>query len=371
VTAALARRYRDRGVRVRVFKIGPDFLDPTLLEWASGHPVYQLDLWMVGEQHCRELLFDAAGEADLILIEGVMGLYDGEPSSADLAARFGIPVLAVIDASAMAQTFGAVAFGLARYRSDVAVAGFFANRVAGEGHASMLSAHGVPLMGWLPRQVELEFPFRHLGLVQAKEVDDLDARLANAAAALQWREGALPQAVEFAPTLKMPIPPLLANRHIAVAQDAAFSFLYRANLDLLRALGAELSFFSPLIDSAPPPADAIYLPGGYPELHLSQLSNNHSMRNAIQSHHLAGKPIVAECGGMLYLMESLAGVDGHRAPMLGLLQGDAVMQRQLTALALQQIELPQGPLRGHTFHHSRLDTNAPAIAHGTLSLIHI
>ncbi|MDP2266538.1 MAG: cobyrinate a,c-diamide synthase, partial [Thiobacillus sp.] len=135
VTAALARRYRDRGLCVRVFKTGPDFLDPMILERASGNPVYQLDLWMGGAAHCRQLLYDAAGDADLILIEGVMGLFDGNPSSADLAREFGIPILAVIDASAMAQTFGAVAHGLATYRAGLPFAGVLANRVGSAAHA--------------------------------------------------------------------------------------------------------------------------------------------------------------------------------------------------------------------------------------------
>ena len=142
VTAALARHHRDQGRVVRVFKTGPDFLDPMMLERASGAPVYQLDLWMGGEAHCRQLLYNAAGEADLILIEGVMGLFDGTPSSADLAALFDIPVLAVIDGSAMAQTFGAIAHGLAHYRAGLPFAGVLANRVASESHYQMLADSG-------------------------------------------------------------------------------------------------------------------------------------------------------------------------------------------------------------------------------------
>lgn len=369
VTAALAYRQRQLGRRVRVFKTGPDFLDPMILERASGTPVYQLDLWMGGEDHCRQLLYETAGEADLILIEGVMGLFDGQPSSADLAALFGIPVLAVIDASAMAQTFGAVAFGLARFRDDVPVTGVFANRVGGEHHAAMLAPslpQGLHVMGWLARDADIALPDRHLGLVQAAEVADLDARLARAAMSLQWTDDALPASVVFAPPNAPTTPPrLLEGARIAVAQDAAFSFLYRANLDVLRALGAELVFFSPLVDPAPPGADALYLPGGYPELHLVEIENNRAMTDAIRTHHEHGKPIVAECGGMLYLLESLTDANGRRADMLGLLPGHAVMQKHLTALALQRVNLPEGELRGHTFHHSRLETPLTPIARGT------
>lgn len=360
VTAALARFHRDRGRRVRVFKTGPDFLDPMILERASGAPVYQLDLWMAGEEHCRELLYAAAGEADLILIEGVMGLFDGERSSADLAMLFGIPVLAVIDGSAMAQTFGAIAHGLASYRVGLPFAGVFANRVAGERHYRML-VEGLPMglaaCGWLARDAEVTLPERHLGLVQAAEVGDLDARIARAAAALNGANEILPMSVTFIPPTTTPRQVLLlAGKRIAIARDAAFSFIYRANLELLRAQGAETVFFSPLIDSDLPEADALYLPGGYPELHLDRLAGNAAIHAAIRAFYAAGKPIVAECGGMLYLLDSLTDVEGRCANMLGLLPGQATMQSKLANLGLHSVALPEGTLRGHTFHYSQLET---------------
>ncbi|MEW6678753.1 MAG: cobyrinate a,c-diamide synthase [Pseudomonadota bacterium] len=365
VTAALARRYRDQGLRVRVFKTGPDFLDPMILERASSNLVYQLDLWMGGEDHCRQLLYEAAGEADLILIEGVMGLFDGERSSADLAMLFDIPVLAVIDGSAMAQTFGAVAHGLASYRPDLPFAGVFANRVAGERHYEMLAESlppGMATYGWLARDADISLPERHLGLVQATEVGDLDARIARAATALNGGNTALPPSVTFAAPAASPVEPILAGVRIAVARDAAFAFVYRANLELLQAHGAELTFFSPLDDAALPPADALYLPGGYPELHLDRLATNETMLTAIRAHHAHGRPIVAECGGMLYLLESLTDVNGRRAEMLGLLPGHATMQDKLANLGLHGIELPEGTLRGHTFHYSRMDCPLAPVA---------
>ena len=367
VTAALARYHRDRDRRVRIFKTGPDFLDPMILERASSTPVYQLDRWMVGEHHCRQLLYAAAGEADLILIEGVMGLFDGKPSSADLAALFGIPVLAVIDASAMAQTFGALALGLVRYRDDVHITGVFANRVAGERHYHMLVESlppGLPSFGWLPRAPDIALPNRHLGLVQAGEIDDLDARLERAASALNMAGDSSPEPVAFAPPTTAPLPPLLAGVRVAIARDQAFSFVYRANLDLLRELGAELVFFSPLKDTTLPLADSLYLPGGYPELYLDVLGNNRALADAIHAHHDAGKPLVAECGGMLYLCQSLTDAEGKRGAMVGLLPGEAIMQKRLTALALQSAELLEGNLRGHTFHHSRLEMDMAPSARG-------
>ena len=359
VTAALARRYRDSGRHVRVFKTGPDFLDPMILEHASGNPVYQLDLWMGGEDHCRHLLYEAAGKADLILIEGVMGLFDGDLSSADLAVLFGIPVLAVIDGSAMAQTFGAVAHGLATYRAGLSLVGVFANRVAGERHYQMLAESlppGLASFGWLARNADIALPERHLGLVQAAEIGDLGARIAQAAAALKGMDDTLPPPVAFAPPVTASRNAPLKNVRIAIARDAAFAFLYRANLDLLRAQGAELAFFSPLHDSALPEADALYLPGGYPELHLDALAANQSMKAAIHAHHAAGKPIVAECGGMLYLLDSLTDAQGRRAPLLGLLPGNAVMQERLANLGMHGATLPEGTMRGHTYHYSRMES---------------
>ncbi|SFT43469.1 cobyrinate a,c-diamide synthase [Pseudomonas marincola] len=368
VTAALARLYSRAGKRVRVFKCGPDFLDPMVLARASGQPVYQLDLWMVGEAESRRLLWEAAEEADLILIEGVMGLFDGNPSAADLARHFDVPVMAVIDASAMAQTFAALAHGLATYQADLPFSGVLANRLGSARHGEILRdalPTSIRWYGGLPRSVGFGLPSRHLGLVQADELDDLDARLDAAADALQASASVeLPPAVSFAAPPPRDIQPLLAGVRIGVARDSSFAFIYQANLDLLQAMGAELCLFSPVTDQYLPEVDSLYLPGGYPELHLPQLAANQSMAQAIKSHHAAGKPILAECGGMLYLLERLTDKDGHGAAMLGILQGQASLQKRLTALALQSVELPEGVLRGHTFHHSSMHTALQPLALG-------
>jgi cobyrinic acid a,c-diamide synthase len=366
VTAAIAAFHRSQGLRVRVFKTGPDFLDPTILERASGHPVYQLDLWMGGEVHCRELLYQAAVDADLILIEGVMGMFDGNPCSADLAALFGIPVLAVIDAAAMAQTFGAIVYGLANYRADVRFFGVLANRVGSAGHAQMLREslpQGTGCFSTLPRDAQLSLPDRHLGLVQAQEITDLDQRIKHAADKLAGQGCvALPEPVAFASSAANLPQRTLAGIRIAIARDAAFSFLYQANLDALRALGAELEFFQPLTDAQLPEADSLYLPGGYPELHLQQLQDNAPMRDAIRLHHAAGKPILAECGGMLYLLDTLADAQGISAGMAGILPGRAAMQKKLANLGMHSVSLPGGEFRGHTFHHSVMETSCTPVA---------
>ncbi|MCW8917402.1 MAG: cobyrinate a,c-diamide synthase [Gammaproteobacteria bacterium] len=373
VTAALARYHRNQGRVVRVFKSGPDFLDPMIHERASGHPVYQLDLWLVGEAACRHLLSEAAAEADLILIEGVMGLYDGTPSSADLAACFGVPVVAVIDATAMAQTFGAIAFGLKHYRAsqnnkELPFAGVIANRVASTGHAGMLAESlpdDIPYYGTLLRNEAMVLPERHLGLVQASELDDLEQRLEAGAAAIKHAGiTPLPAAVAFSAPHCEPPPPLLTGVRIAIARDAAFAFIYPANLDLLRAMGAELTFFSPLRDTQLPACDALWLPGGYPELHLHTLDSNLPIKQSIRAHHQAHKPLLAECGGMLYLLDELQNQEGDRGEMVGLLQGHAVMQPQLAGLGMQSAPLPEGRLTAHTFHHSAMATGLTPITHG-------
>lgn len=367
VTAAIARSHARQGQRVRVFKTGPDFLDPTILERASGRPVYQLDLFMGGFAHCQALLAEAAREADLILVEGVMGLFDGQPSSADLAAAFGLPVVCVIDASAMAQTFAALATGLARFRPELRHGGVIANRVGSAAHGRMVTEglpDELPLIAALPRDPQLALPERHLGLVQALELPQITAQLDAWADA--WEAGLRPgfafAPVVFAHEPEPALPPLLAGRRIAIARDAAFGFIYAANVDLLRALGAELAFFSPLGHEALPGCDALWLPGGYPELHAEALGAHPTLARDIASHVAAAKPLLAECGGMLALLDELTDGDGRAHRMAGLLPGRARVQPRLAALGLQALDWPEGPLRGHSFHYSTLDTPLAPIA---------
>ncbi len=366
VTAALTRALVQRGQRVRVFKCGPDFIDPMLLERASGAPVGSLDLWMVGIDQCRIQLARAALDADVILIEGVMGLYDGTPSSADLARAFGFPVMAVIDASAMAQTAGALVHGLRDY-GPVNMAGVIANRVASAGHAAMVAAslRDIPLFATLARQ-ENTLPERHLGLVLPSELNDLDALLDTLASQLAFDQAAwdtLPTSRIDLSALAEPIPPLLAGKTIAIARDAAFAFLYPANLDTLHALGANLVWFSPLADDAVPKgADAVYLPGGYPELHAATLSTARAWTESILAAHVDGTPIVAECGGMMALADSLSDQAGTEWPMAALLPGRVTMLKRVAGLGSQGLQTPHGVLRGHTFHYSTLATDE--VAHG-------
>ena len=368
ITAALAHYHARLGRKVRAFKSGPDFLDPMLLERASGQPVYQLDLWLMGKAECRRLLYQAATDADLILIEGVMGLFDGEPCSADLAETFSVPALLVIDATGTAQTLGAIALGLANYRSGLKFAGILANNIASPRHAEMIM-QGIPstlrYFGGIPRNNQLVFPERHLGLVQAEEVIDLESRMLVAANAIASTGlTSLPEAVKFTMPDPNTPPRLLSNVRIGIAHDRAFSFIYQANLDLLRAMGATLIFFSPLTDTALPAIDSLYLPGGYPELHLQTLQDNLAIKAALKMHFQQGKAIYAECGGMLFLFESITDKAGNHGKMAGLLPGRAVMQNRLMGLGYQSAPMPGGQLRSHTFHHSLIETPINPIAFG-------
>jgi cobyrinic acid a,c-diamide synthase len=366
VVAALARLHSRQGRRVRVFKCGPDFLDPQIHAIASGSPCYNVDLWMCGEDDAQWRLAAAAADADLILVEGVMGLYDGAPSAAELAARLGLPILAVIDGASMAASFGAIAYGLKHYRPGTPLAAALANRVGSAHHASLLEKSLPPDIAWyghLPREINAALPERHLGLLPAAEIENLAQRIERMADLLATTAAAqLPPPVAFAATAAPQMAPLLAGKTIAVARDAAFCFLYPANLDCLAALGARLVFFSPLAGDSLPDCDAVWLPGGYPELHAEVLAANRAPWAALAAHVDAGKPLLAECGGMMALFETLVDLGGQRHAVGGLLPGQVAMQKRLAALGMQQVELPEGRLRGHSFHYSQADTPLAVLA---------
>jgi len=416
VVAALAAALRQHGHRVRVFKAGPDFIDPMVLEQASGAPVFNLDDRMVGLAESRQRVRAAAAQADMVLIEGVMGLYDGPPSAADLARGLDVPVAIVLNASAMAQTFGALLHGLATYPEAHAhphapplrLLGAVANRVNSASHAQMLAdslrpaAPGQPapqLLACLPT-VERSIPERHLGLASeavadiAQSLQTLaaavdDATVARLLALPRWQPppfstadaptepaaGAAssghtaPAATAATPSAR-PAAALLAGRCIAVARDAAFRFLYPANLEWLTQMGARLAFFSPLADEAvPPEANALWLPGGYPELYASTLAQAERWADSVRHFAARGQAIWAECGGMMALAEQLHSADGHAHTLVGLLPGHVHMQARLAGLGVQQLPIPGEAarhwpaLRGHTFHYSRLETPLAPLAH--------
>lgn len=374
LTAALARLLRQQGQRVRVFKTGPDYLDPLILSQASGQPAEQLDLWMAGSAWCQQRLYEAALESDIILVEGVMGLHDGTPSSADLAIEFGLPLALVMNVKGMAQTVGALAMGLASYRPELQVVGVIANGCGTARHRELIAdalPANLPLWAAVPRDPEMTLPERHLGLVQAEEIaDELEQRfnygaqrLAEAGM-LEALATHLPE-VTFQPThVALPIGQPLAGQRVAIARDAAFSFIYAANVDLLIQLGAECVYFSPMHDSELPPCDAIWLPGGYPELHATQLAANTAIKTAIAAHHAAQKPILAECGGLLYCLETLTDQEQQTHPMLGLLTGHGHMHGRRGCQGMQTAVFPEGEVRAHAHHRSRAEHTPEPIGYG-------
>ena len=377
-TAALARHLMRAGLRVRVFKVGADFLDALILERACGHSVHVLDLWMVGESECRRLLDEASEAAQVLLIEGVMGLYDGTPSTADLARRFDLPVLAVIDVRAMAQTVGAVASGLRDFGA-VRLAGVIANGIASEGHEAMVKSalRDIPLIATLARQ-KSALAERHLGLTPPAESPGIDEQLDQLGSAIKvdeeaWRTVAAPRTAGaavrgplYSPSGTHAAAQALAGTQVAIARDAAFAFLYPANIECLERMGARISFFSPLAgDPVPPGAQAIFLPGGYPEMHAESLARATRFHESIRAAHAAGMPILAECGGMMTLAESIRDIEGRDWPMAGILPGGTRMQPRLAGLGLQSWRTRRGEIRGHTYHYSTLETPLRPVAQAT------
>ena len=368
---ALLLRLRGLGLRVRPFKVGPDYIDPTHLERAAGLRPYNLDGFFLDEEGLLALFAHGTRGVDLALIEGVMGLFDGKDplgqvgSTAQVARLLKAPVVLVVDAGGMAGSIAPLALGFARHDPGVRVVGVVAARVGSERHAEILrealQAHGLPLLGWLPKDPALELPERHLGLVLAGEVEPPLEALGRAG---WWDLKALLRLARSAPPLPEP-PPFLPERRpprvrVAYAWDRAFAFYYPEALELLSALGAELVPFSPLADEALPEAHALLLGGGYPELFAERLSENRAMREAIRRFR---GPILAECGGYMYLSEGLW-VGERFFPMVGLAPGEARMgerpilgYREVEALRDNPVARKEEVLKGHEFHYARLPSS--------------
>jgi cobyrinic acid a,c-diamide synthase len=375
VMLGLLAALRDRGLAVQPFKNGPDYIDPAFHRAASGRWSYNLDSWAMPGAMLDGLLAAAEG-ADLVLAEGSMGLFDGvaapgatgNGASADLAARMGWPVVVVIDASGQAQTAAAVALGLARFRPDVRVAGAILNRIASPRHEALvrkgMEEAGIAVLGVLPKRAAIAMPERHLGLVQAEEQPALQALIAEAASLM--RDGvdldALIAAATATATVTAPLKITPPGQRIALARDAAFSFVYPHLLHGWRAAGAEVLPFSPLADQAPDPsADTCWLPGGYPELHAGPLSAANGFRDGLRA-FAETKPVHGECGGYMAMGEALIDKDGtsHRmAGLLGLVTSYASRKMHLGyRLARLSQAIPGhgagSALRGHEFHYSTI-----------------
>jgi len=383
VTLALLAALRRRGVVVCAAKAGPDYIDPAFHAAAAGCASVNLDTWAMPPPLIDRLVQQTSTGADLIVIEGAMGLFDGLPgtvgrsgAAADLARRFSLPVLLVLDVSGQSQTAAAIVRGLGAHDVAVRIAGVVLNRVGSERHralaADAIAALGVPVVGALPRDANLALPERHLGLVQAREHADLPAFVERlAATAEQYIDldkilastamlTAPPSAHESAGTLPPP------GTRIALATDAAFTFVYPHVLDGWRQAGTEVVRFSPLADEPPPDAcDCCWLPGGYPELHAGALAAATRFRAGL-AQFAATRPVHGECGGYMVLGEALIDASGSRHPMAGLLGHVTSFAERRLHLGYREAQLlggcPIGPagarVRGHEFHYATLSSRA-------------
>ncbi len=365
ITLGLLRALRNRGLRVASAKVGPDYIDPRFHEAATGRPCFNLDPWAMDKAQICTLLRSLSGDADIIVIEGVMGLFDGPDgaagSTADLASSLGLPVILAVDARHQAQSIAALVHGFSTFRPDVTVAGVLLNRVASDRHAAILhGALGHKVLGTLRHDDSLVLPSRHLGLVQAEENQDLETFIETAALAVA-RETVLDRILEIARQLvdesviREALPPL--GQRIAIARDAAFAFAYPHLLHQWHRSGASLSFFSPLADEpAEPDADAIFLPGGYPELHAARLSANAAFLASLRT---SKGLIYGECGGYMVLGEALVDARGTSHAMAGLLPVVTSFANRKLHLGYRQLTPEPGapwssPLRGHEFHYSSI-----------------
>ncbi|HEX4446360.1 MAG TPA: cobyrinate a,c-diamide synthase [Polyangiaceae bacterium] len=380
VTVAIARALGARGLRVALFKCGPDYLDPTYHARAIDGPSHNLDGWMRGRDAVRATFARAARDADVSLIEGVMGLYDGASptsesgSTAEIAKWLQAPVLLAVDAGGMARSIAAVVEGFRDFDPDLRLAGAIANRVGGRGHLDLLrqALRDPPVLGGLPPDPGHAFPERHLGLRRADEATLPSALLDHwGALAEEWFDlDAILGVARSSPDLG------LAPEHttktvgvrcrLGIARDEAFHFYYEDNLRRLESLGAELVPFSPVHDAGLPEVDGLYLGGGYPEAHAAALAANTPMREAVARFARAGGPVYAECGGLMYLTRGIVTVEGEEHAMVGLLPSRARMCGKLQALGYVEVETTASTIlgaagvrfRGHQFRYSEL---APAL----------
>ncbi|TAH66759.1 MAG: cobyrinate a,c-diamide synthase [Rhodopseudomonas palustris] len=377
VTLGLLAALRRRGCAVQPYKCGPDYIDPAFHTVAAGRPSFNLDSWALPQADLAAQLCHGL-DADLCIAEGVMGLFDGvakvgacgHGSTADIAAATGWPVVLVIDVKGMAQSAAAIALGCARYRDDVTVAGVILNKVAGSRHAALandgFARIGIPVIGALQRDPALTIPERHLGLLQAEEDAELALRLDALANAIardvdldELQAAAQPAQLSAVPSAR-PMPP--PGQRIALARDAAFSFVYPHLLAGWRDAGAEIVPFSPLADQAPDPScDVAWLPGGYPELHAGRLAAATRFMDGLR-HFASDRPVHGECGGYMTLGAGLIDAAGHRHAMAGLLglETDFAQRRLHLGYRTARLLAPLpgfgagARLRGHEFHYARV-----------------
>ncbi|CDZ66953.1 Cobyrinic acid A,C-diamide synthase [Neorhizobium galegae bv. orientalis] len=390
VTIGLLRAFARRGVKVRGIKTGPDYIDPGFHEAATHRPGLNLDSWAMAPDLLRHLARGQAEDAELLLIESAMGLFDGIVSAenrsgaaSDLARLFRLPVLLVLDVSGQSQTAGVIAYGFAHYDPTVKIAACVLNRAGSERHKKLcgdaIQAAGIPVVGTVLRDPSLVLPERHLGLVQASEHPEMDAHIERLADAM---EASLDLDAIYAAAKPFNIPSGSAEKslrppgqRIALAQDAAFTFLYPHLMREWRSAGAEVVPFSPLADEAPAAGcDVCWMPGGYPELHAGRLAAAENFKAGL-TRFAETKPIHGECGGYMVLGETLEDADGVTHAMTGLLSHRTSFAKRRMNLGYRQAELVQdSPLgrrgdtiRGHEFHYASVVSPGTDAAFATIA----
>ena len=382
VTLALLSAFRARGRTVQPFKVGPDFIDPGHHHLACGRESRNVDGWMLGAVVNRRIFQEAAHGADLSIIEGMMGLFDGSSpvketgSTAEMAHQLNAPIVLVVDGSAMARSAAALVYGYAQFDSSLNVAGVIFNRIASEGHYQLLKeavekGTRIPVVGYLRPDPEVSIPDRHLGLRTALEGSGIGlyAKLGQSASDTidLTRIEQLAQASPELPVMNPGAPTERSGRvirsvRVGVAYDPAFSFYYPDNLNLLEEAGGELVRFSPMNDPALPDVDLVYLGGGYPEIYADALQRNTTMRQSIQAFAAQDGVIYAECGGLMYLAKTLRDFDGTVFDMVGVIPAETAMCRTQMTLGYRELTVThtgllgeQGArIRGHEFHYSTL-----------------
>jgi cobyrinic acid a,c-diamide synthase len=382
VTVALARAFRDRGLTVATFKCGPDYLDPTYHSRATDSECHTLDAWMMTNEQVLSTFAEETRGADIALIEGMMGLFDGvaptsnSGSTAQIARWLHAPILLVIDAGGMARSVAALVHGFASFEPELDVAGVIANRVGSAGHLELVrqAVESVPVWGGLPTDRENAFVERHLGLTAAdrntvdESVLDFWGNAARDWIDLDevWHAARSSPSDLLHPSLAQREPAAPPRCRIGIAKDAAFHFYYVDNLRRLADSGAELVPFSPLTAPELPDVDGFYLGGGYPEAHAGALEANAPFRRALRDFADRGGPIYAECGGLMYLTQSIRPLGGSRRAMVGVVNAEAIVSERLRAIGYVQATTlrdtilgPAGTrLRGHQFRHSELSVAA-------------
>ncbi|MCR9214497.1 MAG: cobyrinate a,c-diamide synthase [Proteobacteria bacterium] len=378
LTLALLRAFHKRGITVGSFKVGPDYIDPVFHHRASGRPCFNLDIWAMREGTQSAVLSTVFNDNRLIIGEGVMGLFDGardgSGSTADIASQYDLPIILVVDARGQSTSAGAVLTGFNSFKPSIKIAGVIFNKTGGPGHIQMLrdaaDQAGIPALGFIPRTDSLGLDHRHLGLVQARENVDLERFLEKASEVIEAHvdlDGMLSLAQKRTQITKGEFPAILPlGQKIAVAEDDAFSFTYPHILGAWKNAGVELSFFSPLADQVPSTeADAIYLPGGYPELYCEKLSNAENFRTGMRKAAEAGTAIYGECGGFMVLGESLTAKDSRPYPMLNLLPIQTSFAepklhlgyRNATIVSNCILGVTGSAFKAHEFHYAMLSTS--------------